>query len=228
MQATLVAQNADERDILSFVLKHSGLSVTLSASLGTVSSKWLEQPSDLVLVAWQHKAELLVELATLRTLTQVPILLLTDPPTEEQLCNLLHAGADLVLSRPVSPRVLSEYARVLLRRNQTIPSFVLPALTFSEIELDPDTRAVKVASQAPKRLTQLEFRLLYVLMVNRGQVIPVDVIVERVWGYTDSGNRELVRGLVSRLRRKIEPDPGNPRFVQNVPGVGYRFSMDEI
>jgi DNA-binding response OmpR family regulator len=73
----------------------------------------------------------------------------------------------------------------------------------------------------------LEFRLLYVLMVNRGQVIPVDVIVERVWGYTGQGSRELVRGLVSRLRRKIEPNPHEPRFIQNVPGVGYRFSLDE-
>jgi DNA-binding response OmpR family regulator len=56
-------------------------------------------------------------------------------------------------------------------------------------------------------------------------VAPLDVIVERVWGYTGQGNRELVRGLVSRLRRKVEPDPGAPRFIQNVPGVGYRFSL---
>jgi DNA-binding response OmpR family regulator len=58
-------------------------------------------------------------------------------------------------------------------------------------------------------------------------VIPVDVIVERVWGYTGQGSRDLVRGLVSRLRRKIEPNQGEPRFIQNVPGVGYRFSLEE-
>jgi DNA-binding response OmpR family regulator len=86
---------------------------------------------------------------------------------------------------------------------------------------------VSVRGGEARRLTQLEFRLLYVLMVNRGQVIPVDVIVERVWGYTGQGSRDLVRGLVSRLRRKIEPNQGEPRFIQNVPGVGYRFSLEE-
>ena len=87
---------------------------------------------------------------------------------------------------------------------------------------------VTVLEQPSRRLTQLEFRLLYVLMVNQEQVIPVDVIVERVWGYTGQGSRELVRGLVSRLRRKIEPDVRQPRFIQNVPGVGYRFSLEDI
>jgi DNA-binding response OmpR family regulator len=64
-------------------------------------------------------------------------------------------------------------------------------------------------------------------MVNRGQVIPVDTIVERVWGYSGQSSRELVRGLVSRLRRKIEPDPHYPQFIQNIPGIGYLFSLED-
>ncbi|MEZ4591543.1 MAG: helix-turn-helix domain-containing protein [Chloroflexota bacterium] len=57
-------------------------------------------------------------------------------------------------------------------------------------------------------------------MTNADQVIPVDVIIERVWGYHGEGNRELVRGLVRRLRRKIEPDPSQTTFIHNHPGVG--------
>jgi DNA-binding response OmpR family regulator len=64
-------------------------------------------------------------------------------------------------------------------------------------------------------------------MVNRDQVIPVDTIVERVWGYSGQSSRELVRGLVSRLRRKIEPEPHSPRFIQNIPSIGYLFSLEE-
>jgi DNA-binding response OmpR family regulator len=60
-------------------------------------------------------------------------------------------------------------------------------------------------------------------MANRGQVIPIDIIVERVWGYDGEGNRELVRGLVRRLRRKIEPDVNEPHFIHNLPGIGYQF-----
>jgi DNA-binding response OmpR family regulator len=93
--------------------------------------------------------------------------------------------------------------------------------------LDPATRTIEVAGQQPHRLTQLEFRLLFVLMTNRGQVIPTDVIVERVWGYAGQGERDLVRGLVSRLRRKMEPNPDQPRYIETVQGVGYRFIADE-
>jgi DNA-binding response OmpR family regulator len=60
-------------------------------------------------------------------------------------------------------------------------------------------------------------------MTNRDQVIPAEVILERVWGYTGTGSRELLRNLVSRLRSKVEPDPGNPRFILTVPGLGYEF-----
>ena len=74
-----------------------------------------------------------------------------------------------------------------------------------------------------RRLTQLEFRLLYTLMTHRGQVIPSENIVENVWGYSGEGSKELVRGLVQRLRSKVEPEPRHPRYITTVPGVGYRF-----
>ncbi len=83
---------------------------------------------------------------------------------------------------------------------------------------------VTLAGKEPQTLTPLEFRLLYMLMTNPDQVIPLEVIIERVWGYNGEGNRELVRGLVRRLRRKIEPDPEQAHFIHNHPGVGYRFS----
>jgi DNA-binding response OmpR family regulator len=213
MQALLVAPNPDEQDILSFIIKHAGLSVANGRDLISIAQRWLERPADLIVVAVNQGRMLHDGLTELRLVTQVPCLVIIEPPTEENLCQLLHAGADLVLSRPVAPRVLSEYVRALMRRVQTVPTFVLPRLNVAE-------------DQEPRRLTQLEFRLLYVLMVNREQVVPVDVIVERVWGYTGQGSRELVRGLVSRLRRKIEPDAAAPRFIENVPGIGYRFTLE--
>jgi len=227
MQVLLVAHNPDERDMLTYMLKHTGLAVGSSVALQRVADKWLERPSDLVVVAWHDSADLPDSIAALRAVTQAPLLIIANPPTEDQLCEMLRLGADLVLTRPVAPRALTAYISVLLRRTRTVPTFVLPRLNVTEIKLDPDTRTVSVLGGEARRLTQLEFRLLYVLMVNRRQVIPVEVIVERVWGYTGQGSRELVRGLVSRLRRKIEPDPSEPRFIQNVPGVGYLFALDD-
>ncbi|NIP44340.1 MAG: DNA-binding response regulator, partial [candidate division Zixibacteria bacterium] len=70
------------------------------------------------------------------------------------------------------------------------------------------------------RLTQLEFRLIYTLMIRAGQIIPTDQIVEHVWGYAGEGNRELVRGLVQRLRAKIETNPRTPQYILTESGIG--------
>jgi len=110
-----------------------------------------------------------------------------------------------------------------LRRAGSVPLFSLPTLNIAGLTLDPATRTVKVSDRPSKRLTHLEFRLLYTLMVHRGQILPADTIVERVWGYSGRGDRDLVRGLISRLRSKVEGDPRNPSYILTVPGVGYSF-----
>jgi DNA-binding response OmpR family regulator len=225
MQAIIVATDQDERDVLSYVLRHAGLSVAPGTDLKGVLANWAERPADLVLVALDDGSTLTQDVAQLRAETEAPLLAIVDPVPEERLCAVLRAGADLVLFRPVSTRVLSEYCHVLLRRSGAVPTFVLPRLDLEQISLDPASRTVQVGGKEARRLTQLEFRLLYVLMTHREEVIPTQVIVERVWGFAGEGDRDLVRGLVSRLRRKIEIDPENPRFVETVPGVGYRFTL---
>jgi DNA-binding response OmpR family regulator len=225
MQAFVVATDQEEREILTFVLRHAGLAVSPGTDLPRVLSNWQELPADLIVVAADDPQALLDGVRAVREVTEVPLVLLAERLTEERLCGLLRAGADLVLERPISPRVFAEYARGILRRTGAVPAFMLPRLDLDEIALDPATRTVAVPGREPRRLTQLEFRLLYVLMTNREQVIPTEVIVERVWGYSGEGDKDLVRGLVSRLRHKIEPDPDNPRFIETISGVGYRFSL---
>ncbi len=227
MQAFLIAGNSDEREVLTFVLRHAGLAVSPGADLARILTNWSELPSDLIVLA-HDGAQLAVEaVKAIRAVTEAPVMVLCEPPSEEQLLELLRAGADLVLARPAAPRLVAEYARVVLRRSGAIPAFMLPPLDLQEISLDPATRTVAVAGRDPCRLTQLEFRLLYVLMANRNQVVPTEVIVERVWGYSGEGDRDLLRGLVSRLRHKIEPDPDKPRFIETIPGIGYRFSLEQ-
>jgi len=63
--------------------------------------------------------------------------------------------------------------------------------------------------------------------LHRSHIMSTESIVERVWGYTGRGDRELVRGLVRRLRAKVEPDPRNPRFIVTVPSVGYSFDPEK-
>lgn len=226
MQAFLIASDSDEREVLTFVLRHAGLAVSPGTDLTRILTNWSELPADLILLAHDAARPALEQVNAIRAVTDVPVIVLCEPPSEEGSLELLRAGADLLLARPAAPRLIAEYARVVLRRSGAIPAFMLPPLDLKEISLDPATRTVAVAGRDPCRLTQLEFRLLYVLMANRNQVVPTEVIVERVWGYSGEGDRDLLRGLVSRLRHKIEPDPDKPRFIETISGIGYRFCLE--
>lgn len=228
MQTILVAHDPEEREILTFLLRHGGLAVANAPALDRVAARWLQRPADLIVVAWdgEHE-EVLAAIGAVRGVTQVPLLLVCEPLSEAATCDLLEAGVDLVLTRPVGTRLLAQYARTLLRRAHAVPAFRTPPLDLGRVRLDPASRTVAVAGNEAQRLTQLEYRLLYVLMSNREHVVPVEVIVERVWGYNGEGNRDLVRGLVSRLRRKIELDPELPHVIETIPGTGYRFSLAE-
>lgn len=229
MEAIVITDDQDEKDILVFLLRKAGLAVASSSDLQRVLKNWSDHAADLMLLALSEvETNPLKSLNTVRAVTQVPLVMIVNPQIEKIVCSLLQQGADMVLERPVSPMLLTSHVQALIRRAAAIPSFVLPTLSLEGITLDPSSRMVTVHGQEPKRLTHLEFRLLYTLMKNRGQVIPADVIVERVWGYDGEGNRDLVRGLISRLRRKIEPGDAQVRFIETLPGVGYRFIVDNI
>ncbi len=225
MQAIVVADNQEDRDFLNFILRHAGVAVATTAALQPVTATLPERPVDLVLLSLPDSHALRRDIEQLRAVTQAPLIALTALPTEENHCALLDAGVDLVLPRPVSARILSRYVQGLLRRVGGVPASLPPRFEMEGILLDPATRTVAVSGSPPQRLTQLEFRLFHLLVSNQDQVLPTELIVERVWGYSGQGNRELVRGLIRRLRRKLETAPEQTRFIQNIPGVGYRFSV---
>ena len=224
MQAIVIAANQEEREFFSYVLRHTGLSVARTAAVKLILNSLQSHPVDLILLAPENIDTLLQDAEALRTVSQAPLLVLADSLPEELYCAVLDSGVDLILTRPLSPRILSRYVKMFLRRSGSVPLSVLSRLEANGFTLDPETRMVVLVDGDEKNLTPLEFRLLYVLMTNPEKVIPVDTIIERVWGYSAEGNRELVRGLVRRLRRKIEPDSHEPYYIQTHPGIGYRFS----
>jgi DNA-binding response OmpR family regulator len=225
MYAMLIAQNADERAVLSLVLQRAGMAVTSAHDLERAMKSWLDRPADLILLALS--GDPLTHVLRVRAETEAPVIALVDGVAEDLHYQLLEAGADLVLPRPYSARLLVAQARALVRRAGGVPLFSLPTLSQSGLTLDAAARTAQIAGQRPRRLTHLEFRLLYTLMSHRGQILPTEVIVERVWGYSGRGDRDLVRGLVSRLRAKVEPEPRNPSYILTIPGVGYSFNPDQ-
>jgi DNA-binding response OmpR family regulator len=226
MYALLLAQDGDEKAVLSLVLQRAGLAVTSATEIDRAMQTWTERPADLVMLALRG-GDHLAGVRRIRGETTVPIIVIAGHADEDTCYQLLESGADLVVERPFSARLLIAQARALLRRAGSVSLFSLPTLSIAGLMLDPATRAVQIAGQPSKRLTHLEFRLLYTLMIHSEQVLPAETIVEQVWGYSGRGDKELVRGLVRRLRTKIEVDPHHPQFILTVPGVGYSFVQDD-
>jgi two-component system response regulator RegX3 len=226
MQVVLVTDNPDERDYYTYVLHQVGFDVSPRAEFPASQGERSQSQGDLYLVIAKSAESMPDSVSRLRSHVDAPLFILVDNPLDSQVADLLEAGADLVLSLPISPRVLAAYCRNQMRRSGDATPIAQAPIKIGSVDLDPSVRSVRVGRRKPRHLTQLEFRLLYLLMTHRGQVIPPDVIVDRVWGYAESGSRELVRGLISRLRSKIETDPTQPRLVRTVPGVGYVFDAE--
>jgi DNA-binding response OmpR family regulator len=153
--------------------------------------------------------------------TGLPVMMLTVRTGEEDQVRGLDLGADDYLGKPFSPRTLLARVRALLRR----AGVDRPApLTAGDLLLDLETQTVRVKGGDPVRLTNLEVRLLQLLLANGGHTLPLDRLTSHVWGYRGLGDRQLLKQLVHRLRRKIEVDPASPRYLVTVSGVGYALN----
>lgn len=225
MDALLFCEFDDEASILKNILQYAGLDTRLIKHVSRAMESWPEKPADLIFINLTELRYLEL-VKQMRNHTMVPIVLLAEMLPEDAQVSLYESGVDLIVIKPYSVRLLLAKIRSLLRRTVGMPYFSLPTLKTGEINLDPGTRSVQVLDGEMKKLTQLEFRLLYSLMTNVGHIIPTENIVEQVWGYQGEGNKDLVRGLVQRLRSKVEPDPANPKYIMTEQGIGYYFKRD--
>lgn len=225
MRALLISQDPDETAVLSMVMQRAGLTITRSREIPAPLPEAEEDPLALIVLVTTDSSPLPI-VKQLRAQTRTALIVVAEALDEATHVVTLESGADLVVMRPFSARLLIAQVRAILRRGANLPFFTLPTLKAQDVELDPATRTVVVGGRSPRRLTQLEFRLLYALLIHKEQVLPTEVIVEQVWGYSGEGERDLVRGLVRRLRAKLEPDPKHPRYIITVPGVGYTFSPE--
>lgn len=162
----------------------------------------------------------------IRELSNVPILIMTAHAiSEEEIAKGLNMGADEYMIKPI--RNIEFHARVkaLLRRAQLSDEDGAQPITYADdyLTVDIDARRVWVGG-AEIRLTPTEFKLLATFVRHRGQVLTFQQLLEQVWGYEYTTEHHYPRIYVSHLRRKIEPDPATPTYIQNEYGVGYRFT----
>ena len=159
----------------------------------------------------------------LRQAAPVPVIMLTARSGEVDRVSGLEIGADDYVAKPFSPRELTARVKAVLRRaSGAVDARSEPSrLGAGDLELDATTHEVRLRSSVVE-LTAKEFELLAHLMRHPRRAFRREELLQHVWGF-DCGDTSTVTVHVSRLRDKIEDDPGAPRYVRTVRGVGYRF-----
>ena len=157
---------------------------------------------------------------------RTPIIMLTAKGEEEERIIGLGLGADDYIVKPFSPRELAARVTAVLRRVEepAAQDSTQPVLTFDGLVIDPNKREVRAEGE-PVTLTAREFDLLHYMASSPGRVYSRDHLMETVWGYTFAAETSTVTVHMRRLREKIEADAANPRYLQTVWGVGYKFGI---
>jgi len=161
---------------------------------------------------------------TLRQESEVPIIMLTARTTEEDRLRGLDLGADDYVTKPFSPRELAARVRAVLRRLPEESVLRGPeTITLGDLTIDFRTHQAQLGGK-PLPLTPVELKLLGVLAREPGRVFSRGQLIEKVLGYDFDGFDRTIDVHILNLRRKLEPDPGKPRYIKTVYGAGYRFA----
>jgi DNA-binding response OmpR family regulator len=231
MQTVLVVDDEEiVRDVVVRYLERAGYR-TLYSGDGADAQRMIEEHEhELALVVLDLMLPSIdgLELCRwIRARSDLPVIMLTARSEETDRIVGLELGADDYLGKPFSPRELTARVRSVLRRvgvqrDSSVQAVGAP-VAFGDISLDPVSR-VALRGGAEMKLTAREFDLLEFLARNPGEVFSRDQLMARVWGYDSAYDTGTVSVHVRRLREKIELDPSEPRHLQTVWGVGYRFA----
>lgn len=149
-----------------------------------------------------------------------PILMLTARTMEAEKVLGLELGADDYVTKPFGTRELRARVRALLRRSRV--QVTREVYTFGDVEVD-FKRAELRREGAVVELTPIEFRMLSMFIKSQGRVLTREQLLSGAWDGTAFASERVVDNHIANLRRKIEADPGAPRYLRNVRGLGYRF-----
>ena len=207
-------------------LEHAGFAVlTAVDGPSALKAARMRKPDILVLDLGLPGMDGLDVARTLRRESSVPIIMLTARDDELDRVLGLEIGADDYVTKPFSPRELVARLRAILRRvdRETEPGDRIEA---SGVSIDIARMRVEVEGRTVE-LTPTEFQLLVALARQPGRIFTRSQLLDAIHGIAFESYERAVDAHVKNLRRKLEPDPSRPRYVQTVYGVGYRFAEDQ-
>ncbi len=225
MARVLVVEDEDSfSDALSYMLRKEGFEVSVAATGTSALTEFDRTGADIVLLDLMLPEMSGTEVCRqLRSRSHVPIIMVTARDSEIDKVVGLEIGADDYVTKPYSPRELVARVRAVLRRNTTEPVETgVPTLAAGPVRMDVERHVVTVDGSSVQ-LPLKEFELLEVLLRNTGRVLTRMQLIDRVWGADYVGDTKTLDVHIKRLRAKVELDPGNPRHIITVRGLGYKF-----
>ena len=231
MTRILVVEDEESyRDPLTYQLTREGFEVVEAADGNSALAAYDAEGADLVLLDLMLPGLSGTEVCReLRARGDVPVIMLTAKDSEIDKVVGLELGADDYVTKPYSYRELLARVRAVLRRRQPNDSAEHDedgVLEVGPVRMDVERHTVAVSGESVA-LPLKEFDLLELLMRNAGRVLTRGQLIDRVWGADYVGDTKTLDVHVKRIRSKIEPDPGTPKYLLTVRGLGYKLADDE-
>ena len=232
LKVLVIDDDVELLQLVSIIFKKAGYQViTARDGLDGMSKLFMNQPHLVVLDAVMPGNSGFDVCQRIRQISEEPVIMLTALNQEKDMLQGLAAGADDFLTKPFNPEILLARAKNLLRRYQLFTEADTRPNSFcyndGYLSIDIERHEVLIHEKRV-RLTPIEFRLLAYLARNGGKLLTFEKILANVWGSLYDGSMEHVHVYISHLRKKIEENPKDPRYIITVHGMGYIFEKREL
>jgi DNA-binding response OmpR family regulator len=214
---------------MSYALSREGFRVSTAADGPEALVRWEADRPDLVLLDGNLPGLDGFEVCErIRHDSRTPVIMLTARGQEADVVRGLQVGADDYITKPFSPKQLTARMQAVLRRYRSSARQPASEVHVGNLMLDVGSHAVRIGPGEGKQvsLTRTEFRLLHLLALNEGRVVPYPRLIEYACGYYDEGSTTLLRTHVSHLRTKLRLPTSGPGSIQSVVGVGYTLARN--
>ncbi len=221
MKTLIVEDDKTLADILAFTFVREGFEVIQAFTGSDALTLWNKEQPDLMLLDVNIPfPDGFSVCETIRKDWDTPIIFLTVRDSEEDIIHGLDIGADDYISKPFSPRQLMARVDAVLRRSCN--QIIVDHLQVGVVYLDLEQKVITIPHQEPISLSDSECRFIHCIMRYAGQVVTSQILINCIWG-SGNGNKEMLRQMVHRLRKKLEPMEEKKPIIETVTGVGYCF-----